>query len=444
MEQAMRSLTGSDGIARSREREMTKLLSRTWMDASFGPSSWFEPLKADLRAFTRRELPYWVELDARGSAGGIGGIDTYRFWAVDAQDRLVAGPRIIDEPRHAFALPPGTYRLFLAVADRAGAIDVVSTGVAVRGDIIVLPSGALASTWEALTTITLQASLTMQSLSELAGLHSGVTSNTAMWIQAFGAGAGYGGNSGGHPGAHGLAQCVTSLADYEARWGTYALYYYLGDTGTHKDSGGGDGAAGTVALTSEWATSIDSVVVIAGGAGGGAYDGSNGGDAGIANSAGSASAVTAAGGAGHGSHNGQGGNGSSGGANGMGAKDGNGGVGGYGGKGSAGSRKFTNGTPPGYDGSSGSGGASDGYGGGGGGGYGGGGGGGSETVIVPVGGTGAGVPSPVDCSGGGGGGSYAAGSTRVDSAASSVSTSSVDTGVVRIVFNLDNQNPASL
>jgi|GEM_PF-2618010 len=391
-----------------------------------------EPLKACLRATTHPRLSHWIDLDARASGGGIGAIEHYRFWVVDHRDRLVAGPRIVDVPRHGVALPPGRYRAFVSIADRAGAVEVASAGVVVGPEVRLLDCGAVMSIWGALTQIDLPTTAASIDLADVLKEASGATDSTSMWIQAFGATGGYGQNEiekGGSPGAVGFAQTVTSLSGFKTTFGTTVVSYYLGDNGSH-DLGGGDGGASTIMFTgSTWPTEIANVVVVAGGSGGGGEGGTShgedGGAGGIANAASSSSAVNGSGVIGGGdSGGGPGHNGNSGNqAAKLADQWSTDGIGGYGGTGSDVLREFTNGSAvdAGYQ-TTGRGGNSDGDGGAGGGGYGGGGGGVNETTKG---------------SGGGGGGSYATGSTiTTDTQAAAASNDSGSaSGVMRIVFN---------
>jgi hypothetical protein len=305
-----------------------------------------------------------------------------------------------------------------------------------------------------------------QNLLKAAGRHETVSDTDAIWIEAFGANGGDGGQyftpvggfpirlwkeahaaspatvamiSGGDAGSGGQALTVTTISAFKQAFGTDVIVYYLGANGHHDSDYGGDGGASTVVRAGTAGRTVDlsDVLLAIGGGGGGAGRGDNdgsggdGGDGGcaLAIAAGGA-AVTGKGGDGHGGQSGAGGNGQSGGAGGSSAEcpgsrqpgDGAGGFGGPGGKGSQSSRQWNNGTPGDMNAidnsllTNGAGGASDRCGGGGGGGYGGGGGGGHRG-------------------GGGGGGSYAAAATITDAKApTSCSTSGSADGVVRITF----------
>lgn len=381
----------------------------------------------------RRREPHWIDLDAGGSRGGVR-IDRYRFWVIDCRNgRLVYGPRRTDGPRHAVALPPGRYRVFVEVVDLAGPADVASQEVTVLPEVIVSETGALGSRWEMDTTFTLPSSATSADLSTLLSEASGASASSGLWIQAFGAEGGHGGAidiyEGGSSGSGGFAMWVGTLEGFSSKFGVKTLYYWLGKNGTHVDWGGGDGGASTLVASESWPSSLDTVVVIAGGSGGGgasggAANGHDGGAGGSANSYHSLDAgITAAGSSGNGGHAGGGGNGTTGGSGGGSAASGTSGIGGAGGAGSDSNvTMWVNGVPSMTidQGDRGNGGACADTGGAGGGGYGGGGGGGTADV---------------GC-GGGGGGSYAAASTAYDADVGllgTVSSGSAE-GVVKVTF----------
>ncbi len=124
-------------------------------------------------------------------------------------------------------------------------------------------------------------------------VNTAVNPNTAMWVQAWGGAGGegqqFGLEHGGHGGSGGFAQTITTINDYQARYGTTTLYYYLGDHGKTKIafSGGGGGGAGTIVAATDHDFSTSNVLLDAGGGGGGSeanipyvgWNGSNGGSA---------------------------------------------------------------------------------------------------------------------------------------------------------------------
>lgn len=400
-----------------------------------------EPLRARLRAVARRRESHWVDLDARRSRGGLC-IDRYRFWVVDDRSgRLVYGPRRTDGPRHAVALPPGRYRIFVEVGDVLGSADVASQEVTILPGVIVTESGALGSRWGTESSFTLPQSSGTIDLETLLGEASGATSDSPIWIQAFGAEGGHGGAldfwQGGSSGAGGFAMFVCNLDGFRTKFGTTTINYLLGNNGSHFDWGGGDGAASTVVAAADFPSYIDApanvtlcslsqLVVLAGGSGGGGAsssvdNGHDGGAGGTANSYHSLDAgVTGAGSGGNGGDAAGGGNGDTGGSGGGNGSAGQGGIGGWGGMASANGASWLNNHTA-TCGSYGNGGGSASGGGAGAGGYGGGG--------------GAGNSDGRGC-GGGGGGSYAAASTAYDAMASIVATSSGSaTGVIKVIFN---------
>jgi hypothetical protein len=267
----------------------------------------------------------------------------------------------------------------------------------------------------------------------LAGQAATIDADTPMWIRAWG---GEGGTVGQAGGAQGVAQTLTSLADFEARFGTTQIVYYLGGLGDENHAAGKGGSSTIVSSAdlSSYAPCLpptssgcdQNILLIAGGGGGGgsAYTGGFGGQAiatvgADASGAGSESEDAGGGSAGNGgAANGSGEGGSAG-------RDGIGGMGGPVNTSSGPSTAvgWTNGTPAmvtageGGEGKHDSGAVT--YGGGGGGGWGGGGGGGA-------GGDGG--------RGGGGGGSYAIASTESGSMPGGVAGTS--NGVVEIGFLL--------
>ncbi len=279
----------------------------------------------------------------------------------------------------------------------------------------------------------------------------GAGADSIMWIQAWGGRGGRGQGvgeegvgtaSGGDHGPSGFAQTVTTVSDYQKKFGTTSIHVYLGgqDTSGHN---AGKGGAATIVSTADLTTqtpAMGNLVLIAGGGGGGGHaqstvNGKKGGAGGVAiattstNAAGcgeSGGSSGNSGGHGKGGCNGAGGDG--GGSNS--SHNGHDGIGGYGGSVHAGGSQttpqgWTNETPTkvGDNGGGGNGGnGNGGVGGGGGGGFGGGGGGNG-------GGTGE------SGGGGGGGGSFAVRSTLSDSRApTSQPDPPSNDGVVRIVF----------
>lgn len=103
----------------------------------------------------------------------------------------------------------------------------------------------------------------------------GVSMDTVLWIQAWGArgGAGSEGNGGGG-GSAGYAQTITTVGDFLAGFGVTEIYYYLGDNGTTLSGSGGSAGAATLVTvndnTESAATFAESVLVAGGGGGGGA------------------------------------------------------------------------------------------------------------------------------------------------------------------------------
>ena len=295
---------------------------------------------------------------------------------------------------------------------------------------------------------TLSTNYTATSLEDMKALASAaagsgytITDNSLMWIRAWGGSGGAGASSSG--GSHGLAQTLTSIADYESRFGTTALYYYVGQPGDANHDAGKGGASSmvstvdlsvTAACVSSSSSCTQNIVLIAGGGGGG---GENGGEAGGAGGQAIAGVSPSASGPGSGSDDAGGGSdGNGGSANGAGdgGSAGNSGVGGLGGAVHTGGGPSTvngwiNGTPS-TVGSNGQGGEGkhDGskIGGGGGGGWGGGGGGGAGGSTSH---------------GGGGGGSYAAASTESGSVPGGSISS--DNGQVEVGFLLSTVTVSS-
>ena len=124
---------------------------------------------------------------------------------------------------------------------------------------------------------------------EAAGLGP-ISDADAMWIRAWG-GEGAPEKGGSAGGAHGLAQTVTSYADFTDSYGS-TLYYYIGNVGDDNHAAGKGGASSLVSTEdlSEHAaclpaskTGCNILLVAAGGGGGGSNDsGEHGGAGGTA------------------------------------------------------------------------------------------------------------------------------------------------------------------
>lgn len=124
-------------------------------------------------------------------------------------------------------------------------------------------------------------------------INSAINTDTVMWIHAYGGGGGRGSNEGpwkaGDGGFGGYASTITTIDDYQARYGTTTLHYYFGgccyNFATAWNQGGG-GASTIVASVASGFTA-DNVLLVAGGGGGGSSaanfasgrDGGNGGSA---------------------------------------------------------------------------------------------------------------------------------------------------------------------
>ncbi len=293
-------------------------------------------------------------------------------------------------------------------------------------------------------------------MTKASDLNSAIDETTTMWMQAYGAGGGNGtnevlGGDGGTGGKGGVAQIITSISDYESAFGTTAIYYYIGQTGSHDDSGGSGGAS-TMALAAVPNGSLekDQIVLIAGGGGGagegsafysGSETGGDGGDGGFAYSDQGGESATGKGGDAYfdgidtpSYGRGGGGTGCDEGVacGGDGYNDGNQGYGGRsGGSGDdEGSKGWINATPDIGDVGKGAEGDNPATcdGGGGGGGFGGGGGGTADGIASDHG-------NSYRCYGGGGGGSYAAASTKTDGDAPTSIEGYSDDGLVVIFFN---------
>lgn len=299
-------------------------------------------------------------------------------------------------------------------------------------------------------------------ISPAARLNPAINAKTTLWLQAIGARGGdgtdavFGGDSGAG-GNGGFAQTITNSIDLAENWGQGYIYYYLGQAGSHDDSGGSGGASTIVTgLPQSGALQHNEIILIAGGGGGGGegsafYSGSDrgggGGKGGFAYSTQVGKSATAKGsdafydglpsldGSWFTNTNGLGGGGTNCSAGiacgGDGYHSGFQGFGGVsGGSGSEGSKSWTNGS---LDLANAGKGAEGGDpatcgGGGGGGGYGGG---GSGTVY----GTLSSGGDDYRCYGGGGGGSYAAASTTTDADAPTSHAGGTGNGEVLMIFN---------
>lgn len=293
-------------------------------------------------------------------------------------------------------------------------------------------------------------------LTQVQETNSNITSNTVMWMQAWGGGGGQSKDY-NHAGAGGFAQTVTSIEDLENQ-GVDVLYYYLGNGGSYSGASGGSGGAATLVtgqnllLDPSTAPQLSAILMIAGGGGGsGAYGGTNGcfgispqyggsGGVAIAKTGQYGEGIGQGGDGTDSSYSGRGGGQGIGGGAAAGGEPGYSGVGGNGGHGGAGydgsystpgwyntgatSLTFT--TGQGGFGDNKSGGSCNTGGGGGGGGWGGGGGGqhGNQTVHAGS---------------GGGGGSYAQASTEADGNAPTTEPSDPYTehGFLQFVFDLN-------
>jgi hypothetical protein len=270
----------------------------------------------------------------------------------------------------------------------------------------------------------------------IAGTGVSIDDDTPMWIRAWG---GQGGANDGTQagGGAGLAQTLTSIADYQAAYGTTQIYYYVGSVGDSNHEAGKGGSSSMVAIADLATTAAclpptstdctQNVLLVAGGGGGGGSD-----DEGGAGGQAIASMGSSASGAGSGSDDAGGG---SAGIGGSADGSGDGGSGGQDGVGGMGGPVHTSNGPstavgwinaqPTEVGSAGQGGegkhdsSSDYIGGGGGGGWGGGGGGGAGGS---------------EGHGGGGGGSYAIASMQNGSLPSA--TPATTNGAVEIGFLL--------
>jgi hypothetical protein len=271
-----------------------------------------------------------------------------------------------------------------------------------------------------------------------AGAGVTIDDGTPMWIRAWG---GEGGSNAGTQagGGHGLAQTVTSIAQYESAYGS-TLYYYVGEVGDGSHEAGKGGSSTIVATADLSSTAAclpptnsgctQNVLLIAGGGGGGG-SGSAGGAGGQA-VASNGSAASMPGTGSDDAGGGSAGNGGSDGGAGDGGSAGSDGVGGLGGSVHVGGGASTPtdwlGPQPSTIGTAGAGGegkhdsSSQYIGGGGGGGWGGGGGGGAGGN---------------EGHGGGGGGSYAIAGTQSGSVPSE--SPSTGNGAVEIGFILGGE-----
>jgi hypothetical protein len=459
-----------------------------------------QPPSAVLTAVESSQVPGRIVLDASQSTGGSGEIVEYTFSIDDAGGKTVAGPFTTQQVSEYSVVSSihvaGTYTARLTVVSSNGESD--STEVEVSHDSEVV-FGTVSASLSALTSVSyIQASvvdngqISCSQYSETSlivcvlptsatsidletdvlplaqQIDSNTDNETVMWMQAWGAKGGSGDKSvlgcsaitgcPGGVGQGGLAQTITTIQNFKAAFGGSTLYYYLGKSGTHFDTGGQGGASTLVTtknLESISTTDLDlanDVVLIAGGGGGGgaaslSYDGHAGasGGAALSNAEGPFIAETVAVGAGGNSNQCTGGSESADGAGGVTGSGGNSedstggsaGIGGGGGMPQAfdeANNTWINGSPK--VGSAGHGGnaGSQTLAGGGGGGYGGGGGeGGDDNHFggCDLGGS--------DCPGYGGcgGGSYAARSFGNDSLAPNDFVANPDTanGEVRIVFD---------
>jgi hypothetical protein len=241
------------------------------------------------------------------------------------------------------------------------ALVAASSARAQSGDVVV--GGATCDTDSSPIVCALDTSTTSVDISALVSALAGenVTTQTPIWVQAWGGNGGRGAGDTVHAsgGAGGFTQTILTAADLSSSYQTTTLYYYLGDEGATTDSSSdevaaGGGGATTVFSTANLATTApttSNVIALASGGGGGAGEqeapnslgdaGGLGGTA-VASTAGPASGPGSAGTNSSGtpsSHSGSGGTCPGGGAKGKGP-DGNGQYGGsgFGGVGGAGGR----------------------------------------------------------------------------------------------------------
>ncbi len=125
-------------------------------------------------------------------------------------------------------------------------------------------------------------------------VNSAITADTTMWLQAWGGQGGRGestiNGSGGNGGNGGFAQTITTISDYQSKYGTTTIHYYLGGCCKNDVDGSeyGGGGASTIVATDASDFTLDNLLLIAGGGGGGnnaiqGADGQNGGHGGYAN-----------------------------------------------------------------------------------------------------------------------------------------------------------------
>ncbi len=377
----------------------------------------------------------------------------------------------VDERSPDIASVSGDYVATLTVEDDAGRKDTTESIFSLEADVVYAESDSCSATCSVapsepdqvvctLTSACHNVDLVDEVMDQATNLNSTIDEATTTWMQARGASGGNGtdnsvGGGSGTGGIGGFAQMITSISDYEGKFGHSQIYYYLGKVGSHDDSGGSGGAS-TMVLDVEPDGSLNEnqIVLIAGGGGGGSegsafYSGSKKGGTGGAGGFAYADqiGVSATGKSTSAPYDGvpqeapyiQGhGGGETGCSEGVACGGGgyNAGHQGFGGKSggsgsSPGPKGWTNGTPDlandaGHGGKGHNAGTCDG--GGGGGGFGGGGG---ATM---------GYNDDQDwyrCYGGGGGGSYAAASTTTDGDAPTTDEGTGGNGEVIIVFNAD-------
>lgn len=435
-------------------------------------------------------VPGRIELDPRGSTPGVEQkLVSFTIEVIDTSTgETVFGPETVSANSDSALLrvyfPTGEYLAKLTVTATTVTTD---EGTAVRGTegqitdtaekmfsvdaIIAFPeAGSCEATCSASSANPGQTSCTLPTdcftldlnqdvLQQAQKVESSISENTTMWLQAYCGSGGAGttvslGGDGGSAGAGGFAQTITTVKQYKAQFGTTAMFYYLGEAGTHDDSVGTGGASTIVSDVEPQGgdpLSLDTLVLIAGGGGGGGEGaptffsgtGNDGGDGGFAYSSQTNEAVQGCGCSGGGIvqfTNGTFGSPSIGGGcdpdndaaggSAQQASSGNNGLSGFGGESGGsvddpGPRGWINSTPS-IKNNAGEGGAGVPSGcdsGGGGGGFGGG---GSGDIDFNS-----------NCSGGSGGGSYAAGSMSEDSDAPSTNPEHSGDGDVIIIFNTD-------
>ena len=386
-----------------------------------------------------------------------------------------------DEAASNFTVVSGSYIATLTVEDDAGKKDTTESTFSLEANVVYADSGSCNATCSdspsepdqvvcILNSACDNVDLADEVMDQATKLNSTINEETKMWLQAWGASGGNGtdnsvGGGSGTGGIGGFAQMITSISDFKSKSGHSQIYYYLGNSGTHNDSGGSGGAS-TMVLSVEPDGSLNKnqIVLIAGGGGGGGegsafYSGSkkgwDGGAGGFAYADQISVSATGKGanapfdGCDPGSAgNGGGGTGCSEGVacGGAGYNNGHQEFGGEsGGSGSAGDspgpKGWYNGTPDladdaGKGGKGNNAGTCDG--GGGGGGFGGGGGATVDAIKTTA--CLDGNTCDFRCYGGGGGGSYAAASTTTDGDAPTTDEGTGGKGEVIIVFNAEGRS----